>query len=92
MTGGGRVSLGAALIGWAALVVAMLFGGLDPSPSQAPLLKAASVAAFCVSAVALGLGVVALVRGQQRVAAAFGLGFSLIFLLLFTGLGFAVFR
>jgi|RhiMetdeSRZDD1v2_1073273.scaffolds.fasta_scaffold3800646_2 hypothetical protein len=50
MTGGGRVSLGAALIGWA------------------------------------------LVRGQQRVAAAFGLGFSLIFLLLFTGLGFAVFR
>ena len=85
-------ALGCALFGWAALALAMVFGGLDPSPSMTPLLKAVSVVAFGASVLALALGAFAILRGQQRLAAAFGLGFSLIFLLLFTGLGFAVFR
>jgi len=88
----GYAALACALCGWAALALAMVFGGLDPSPSSAPLLKGVSVAALGASALALGIGAFAVVRGHQRLVATVGLGVSLIFLLLFTGLGFAVFR
>ena len=50
------------------------------------------MAALCVSVLALLLAILALARGPQRVAAAFGLGSSLLFLLYFTGFGFALFR
>jgi hypothetical protein len=86
----GRVSLAVGVSSWFVLILALAFGGLDPSPAQAPLLQAASMGALVAAAVALCLAVIALVRGPQRVAAGIGLAVSLLFLLYFTGLGFVL--
>jgi hypothetical protein len=84
------MSLVGGVLSWAVLVLALVFGGLDPSPTRAPLLQVATLGALLVSVLALCLAIVALVRGPQRAAAAFGLVSSLLFLLYFTGVGFAV--
>jgi len=87
----GYISLASSLVGWALAVLAIVSGGLDPGASLAPLLKLATATAFCASVLALGVGIAALVRGRQRAAAGFGVASSLLFLVLFTGAGFAVF-
>ena len=86
----GGISLVVALSSWAILVLVLLVGGLDPSSGSVGLLRMASVAALLAAIVALILGIGALVRGSQRLAAAFGLVVSLLFLLYFTGFGFAL--
>ena len=86
----GRLSLVVGVLSWFVLILAFAIGGLDPSPEQTPLLRAASMGALVAAAVALCLAVVALARGPQRVAAGIGLAVSLLFLLYFTGLGFVL--
>ena len=86
----GRISLVGGVSSWAALVLALVFGGLDPSAARAPVLQGVTMGALLVSALALCLAIVALVRGPQRTAAAFGLVVSLLFLLYFTGVGFGL--
>jgi hypothetical protein len=88
----GHISLASSLVGWALVVLAILSGGLDPDTSLGPVLKLATATAVGVSVLALGFGIAGLVRGRQRAAAAFGVASSLVFLLLFTGAGSAVFR
>jgi hypothetical protein len=86
----GRAALYGGLLSWGALVSAMYSGGIDPSPGVAAILHAISMAAIVIALVSACFGIVALARGPQRAAAAFGLVLSLLFLLYFTGLGFAL--
>jgi hypothetical protein len=86
----GRASLAGSIVSWAVLVLALVGGGLDPPASLTPLLHAATITALGISVVSLGLAILAIVHGPQRVAAAFGLGFSLLFVLSFTGSGFGL--
>jgi hypothetical protein len=86
----GRASLIAGLSCWGTLLAAMVLGGLDPSPTYAAVLRAISMTAVVLALGSVCLGIVALARGPQRAAAGFGLILSLLFLLSFTGLGFAV--
>jgi hypothetical protein len=88
----GYVSFATALIAWALLALAIVSGGLDPGAALGPLLKLATATAFCAAVLAFGSGIAALLRARQRIAAALGLALSLLFLLLFTGVGFALFR
>jgi len=86
----GLISLVGGVLSWCALLLALLAGGLDPSPARASSLQMVSMSALVTAAVSLCLGGIALARGPQRLAAAVGLGASLLFLLYFTGLGFAI--
>ena len=86
----GLISLVGGALSWGALILALLAGGLDPSPARASSLQIVSMGALVTAAVSLCLGGIALARGPQRLAAAVGLGASLLFLLYFTGLGFAI--
>jgi hypothetical protein len=86
----GRASLIGGVLSWCALLAGVFAGGLDPSPAFATTLQAISMAAVVIALVSVCLGIVAVARGPQRAAAAFGLVLSLLFLLYFTGLGFAV--
>lgn len=86
----GRASLLGGVLCWILLVLALVFGGLDPAPSRAPLLRAAMRAALGVALATLGLAIAALAKGPQRLSAAVGLALSLLFLLYFTGFGFAL--
>jgi hypothetical protein len=86
----GRASLLGGALGWILLALALVFGGLDPAPSRAPLLRAAMLAALGVSLAALGLAIAVLAKGPQRASAAVGLALSSLFLLYFTGFGFAL--
>jgi len=83
----GRVSVAGAVLSWSTLVVALVFGGLDPSPTDARRLKASLLSALCVAAISLGAAVVALVGGPQRIWATLGLVLALAFIVLFTGFG-----
>jgi len=83
----GWASLAAAVAGWVVLALAIVFGGLDPRAAMAPLLRVAATSALVVSLLALGLGILAVLRGDQGVPAALGVGCSLLFLLVFSGLG-----
>jgi hypothetical protein len=86
----GRVSLAGAATSWALLVLALVSGGLDPPPGRTPLLRAATASALCLSLLALGTAILALARGPERASAALGLILSSLFLLYFTGFGFAL--
>ena len=88
----GYASLGGALAAWAVLVLALVSGGLHPRASLAPLLGFATTAAFVVSLLALGLGILAVLRGDKGVPAALGVGGSLLFLLMFSGIGWMFIR
>ena len=83
----GYASLGGSLAAWVTLALALVSGGLDPRDAMAPLLRFATTAALVVSVLALGLGILAVLRGDQGVPAALGVGCSLLFLLMFSGLG-----
>jgi hypothetical protein len=83
----GSASLAGALMAWAVLALALVSGGLDPRAAMAPLLRFATASALVVSVLALGLGILAVFRGDQGVPAALGVGCSLLFLLMFSGLG-----
>jgi hypothetical protein len=84
----GRLSAAGAVASWSTLVVALVSGGLDPSPAQAPRLQAVMAGALCIAALALVAAVVAVVRGPDRIWAMSGLVLALAFLVLFTGFGF----
>jgi hypothetical protein len=56
---------------------------------MAPLLRFATTASLVVSVLALGLGILAVLRGDKGVPAALGVGCSLLFLLVFSGVGWA---
>ncbi|HEX2341201.1 MAG TPA: hypothetical protein VHI98_12035 [Vicinamibacterales bacterium] len=86
----GRASLIGGVLSWCALLAAVFAGGLDPSPALAATLQAISMTAIVIAVVSVCLGIMAIARGPQRAAAAFGLSLSLLFVLYFTGLGFAV--
>lgn len=88
----GYVSLGGALAAWAVLAVALVSGGLDPRSSLAPLLRVATTGALAVSVLALGLGILAVLRGDKGVPSALGVGCSLLFLLMFSGIGWMFIR
>ena len=83
----GKLSAASALGAWALLALAFVSGGLDPRSATAPLLRFATTSALVVSLLALGLGILAVLRGDQGVPAALGVGGSLLFLLAFSGLG-----
>jgi hypothetical protein len=83
----GYASLAGSVAAWVILVLALVSGGLDPRDAMAPLLRLATTSALVVSMLALGLGILAVLRGDQGVPAALGVGGSLLFLLVFSGLG-----
>jgi len=83
----GPVSLAGSVAAWAILVLTLVSGGLDPRGAMVPLLRFATTSALVVSVLALGLGILAVFRGDQGVPAALGVGCSLLFLLMFSGLG-----
>jgi len=83
----GYASLGGSVAAWAILALALVSGGLDPRATVAPLLRFATTSALVGSLLALGLGIFAVLRGDQGVPAALGVGCSLLFLLMFSGLG-----
>ena len=85
----GYASLGGSVAAWAILALALVSGGLDPRAALAPLLKFATTSALVVSLLALGLGILAVLRGDKGVPAALGVGCSLLFLLVFSGVGWA---
>lgn len=87
----GRTSLIEGILCWTLLVLPLVFGGLDPSPSMTPVLKIATLIALIAAVLGLCFGVAALIRGQQRPSALVGLGLSVVFLLYFTGFGFSLF-
>jgi len=68
----------------------LLVGGLDPSPQLSQVLQRAVLATLAAALLSACLAVVALIEGQQRIAATIALGLDLIFLLLFSGLLFAL--
>jgi len=88
----GYASLGGSVAAWATLALTLVSGGLDPRAAVAPLLRFASTAALVVSVLALGLGILAVLRGDKGVPAALGVGCSLLFLLMFSGLGWMFLR
>src|SRR5438045_9583941 len=83
----GSASLVGSVAAWAILALALVSGGLDPRAAMAPLLRFATASALVGSVLALGLGLFAVLRGDQGVPAALGVGCSLLFLLIFSGLG-----
>ena len=83
----GYASLAGSVAAWAILALALVSGGLDPRAATAPLLRFATSSALVASVLALGLGILAVLRGDQGVPAALGIGCSLLFLLVFSGLG-----
>ena len=83
----GSASLAGSVAAWAILVLALASGGLNPRAAMAPLLRFATTSALVGSVLALALGIVAVFRGDQGVPAALGVGLSLLFLLMFSGLG-----
>jgi hypothetical protein len=83
----GYASLAGSVAAWAILALALVSGGLDPRAALAPLLRFATTSALVGSVLALGLGILAVFRGDQGVPAALGVGGSLLFLLMFSGLG-----
>ena len=85
----GYASLAGSVAAWALLALALVSGGLDPRSSMAPLLRFATTASLVVSVLALGLGILAVLRGDKGVPAALGVGCSLLFLLVFSGVGWA---
>ena len=88
----GYASLAGSVVAWAILALALVFGGLDPRAAMTPLLRFATTSALVVSLLALGLGILAVLRGDQGVPAALGVGCSLLFLLMFSGLGWMFLR
>ena len=88
----GYASLAGSVGAWAVLALALVSGGLDPRAALAPLLRFATTSALVVSLLALGLGILAVLRGDQGVPAALGVGCSLLFLLMFSGLGWMFLR
>ena len=88
----GYASLAGSVAAWAILALALVSGGLDPRAAMAPLLRFATTSALVVSLLALGLGILAVLRGDQGVPAALGVGCSLLFLLMFSGLGWMFLR
>ena len=83
----GYASLAGSVAAWVTLALAIFSGGLDPRAAAAPLLRLATSSALVASVLALGLGILAVLRGDQGVPAALGVGCSLLFLLVFSGLG-----
>ena len=83
----GYASLAGSVAAWVVLGLAIVSGGLDPRAAMAPLLRFATMSALVVSVLALGLGILAVLRGDQGVPAALGVGCSLLFLMMFSGLG-----
>jgi hypothetical protein len=83
----GYASLAGSMAAWAILALVLVSGGLDPRGAMAPLLRFATTSALVGSVLALGLGILAVFRGDQGVPAALGVGCSLLFLLMFSGLG-----
>jgi len=83
----GYASLAGSVAAWAILALALVSGGLDPRAALAPLLRFATTSALVVSVLALVLGIFTVLRGDQGVPAALGVGCSLLFLLMFSGLG-----
>ena len=83
----GSASLAGSVAAWAILALALVFGGLHPRVAMTPVLRFATTSALVGSVLALGLGILAVLRGDQGVPAALGVGGSLLFLLVFSGLG-----
>jgi hypothetical protein len=76
------------VLSWCYLWLALVLFGFD-APEGA-VLQIVGTGALVTAAASVCLAVVALARGPQRVAASFGLATALLFLLIFTGLGFAL--
>ncbi|MGH7725638.1 MAG: hypothetical protein ACREOU_09435 [Candidatus Eiseniibacteriota bacterium] len=83
----GRLALAGAILSWGLLLATLLFGGLDPTPREATILRVLSVSALALSAAAMLVGLVALVRRRRRISAALGIAVAFALLLYFTGLG-----
>jgi ABC-type transport system involved in multi-copper enzyme maturation permease subunit len=81
----GRISLVAGLLSWIALALSLVFGGLGPKVSETWMLRTLSGGALVAATLAVGLALVAMVNRSQRISALIGLGFGLLFLLMFTG-------
>ena len=88
----GRVSFFMAVSCWAVMAFSLVAGGLDPSPGRARVLQAMAAAALIAALAACVLGVVAIVRGTGRPSGVVGLLLGVLFLLMFTGAGFALLR
>lgn len=88
----GHVSLAGSVVAWLLLVLTLVSGGLDPHPPVAPLLRFATTAALGASVLALAIGILAVFRGDKGAPAALGIGGSLLFLLMFSGIGWMFIR
>jgi hypothetical protein len=88
----GHASLAGSVVAWVILGLALVSGGLDPHPPVAPLFRFAITAALGASVLALLIGILAVLRGDKGVPAALGIGGSLLFLLMFSGIGWMFIR
>jgi ABC-type transport system involved in multi-copper enzyme maturation permease subunit len=88
----GRLSVVFGLLSWIALACTMFVGGLGTSVSETWVLHALPLGAFVAALLASVLGIVAMVIRSQRISALIGLGLGLLFLLMFTGAIWSVFR
>lgn len=88
----GRIAFFAAASSWAVLALTLLMGGISPDPSRANLLRSLALGSMVAAIAALVLAIVALVRGPQRGSAACGLALGLLYLVAFTGAGFALLK
>ena len=88
----GRVSFFMAVSSWAVMAFTLVAGGLDPSPGRARVLQAMAMAALIAALAACALGIVAIVRGVGRPSGVLGFVLGALYLLMFTGAGFAIWR
>ena len=78
----GRASFAAGIAAWGLLLVG-LSAGEQPDPGDVELLETVSRAGVVLAFAALPLGAIALIIGPHRLAALFGLVFSILFFLYF---------
>ena len=87
----GRLAFYGAVGSWAVMAFSLVASGLDPSPGRTRFLQALAAGAVMAALAACGLGLAAIVRGTGRRSGAVGLILGVLFLLMFTGAGLAIF-
>ena len=87
----GRLAFYGAVGSWAVMAFSLVASGLDPSPGRTRVLQALATGAVMAALAACGFGLAAIVRGTGRPSGALGLVLGVLFLLMFTSAGFAIF-
>jgi len=81
----GLISLLGSCTSWAVLVMMLLWGGLDPSSSQARLAQLANGSAFIIAFLSSITALIPVVKGPERLLGALAFTIGVLFILVFTG-------